>query len=648
MSKSSKKTKDKTFQIILSPPPATLLKFRKILIICGHLLCFAAALMLSFLLANNMQFNRTWFGEQYPKLLLFFIIIKLPVFGFSKQYRGWWRYVGISDLLDIGAASLVSTFIIVALWFVLFLGPLRKFPSMANLTEINQSIFVSDMFFTFLLLGGLRMAIRLYYEDFRAIEGGRLKRFLIVGAGNAGEALLREIHRMPVTQYDVVGFVDDDPMKQGINIHSISVLGTIDELPKICADYNIEEIAIAIPSATHQQLRHVIRVCEGIKIRFRMVPSITDIASGRFKVSQIRDVDINDLLGREVVQLDLDLIGEFATNKTILVTGAGGSIGSEMCRQLCNFKPKLLLLVEQAENPLFYIERELKKIYPDVPLTTLICDITDKTRVEQIFAEYRPEVVIHAAAHKHVPLMELNPGEAIKNNIIGSKIVADTADKFGSSNCVMISTDKAVNPTSIMGSTKRIAEMYIQNLSQTSKTNFVTVRFGNVLGSNGSVIPIFKQQIAEGGPVTVTDAEMKRYFMTIPEASQLVLQAASMGKGGEIFVLDMGEPVKIVDLARELIILSGFRPGEDIEIAFTGTRPGEKLFEELSIQGENMQTTRHPKISIWKNIPTDRQKLEAGINELIDIAKAQNRSAIVRKIKELVPEYAGNNTNHNN
>jgi FlaA1/EpsC-like NDP-sugar epimerase len=318
-----------------------------------------------------------------------------------------------------------------------------------------------------------------------------------------------------------------------------------------------------------------------------------------------------------------------------------------MCRQLCNFKPKLLLLVEQAENPLFYIERELKKTYPDVPLMTLICDITDKTRVEQIFAEYRPEVVIHAAAHKHVPLMELNPGEAIKNNIIGSKNVADTADKFGSSNCVMISTDKAVNPTSIMGSTKRIAEMYIQNLSQTSRTNFVTVRFGNVLGSNGSVIPIFKQQIAEGGPVTVTDAEMKRYFMTIPEASQLVLQAASMGKGGEIFVLDMGEPVKIVDLARELIILSGFRPGEDIEIAFTGTRPGEKLFEELSIQGENMQPTRHPKISIWKNIPTDRHKLEAGINELIDIAKVQNRSTIVRKIKELVPEYAGNNNNHN-
>ena len=340
--------------------------------------------------------------------------------------------MGISDLIDIAAASLISTLIIVALWFTLFMGPLRKYPTLENLTEIDQSIFISDMFFTFLLLGGLRMVIRLYYEEFRTIEGGRLKRFLIVGAGNAGEALLREIHRMPVTQYDVVGFVDDDPMKQGINIHSIPVLGTIDQLPKICADHNIEEIAIAIPSATHQQLRHVIQLCEGIKIRFRTVPSITDIASGRFKVSQIRDVDINDLLGREVIQLDLDLIGEFATNKTILVTGAGGSIGSEMCRQLCNFKPKLLLLLEQAENPLFYIERELIRTFPDVPLKTLICDITDKIRVEQIFEQYRPQVVIHAAAHKHVPLMELNPGEAIKNNIVGSKIIADAADKFGS------------------------------------------------------------------------------------------------------------------------------------------------------------------------------------------------------------------------
>jgi FlaA1/EpsC-like NDP-sugar epimerase len=570
---------------------------------------------------------------------MFFIIIKLLVFGFFKQYRGWWRYVGISDLLGILRASLVSTLIIVVLWTALtFTTSIRQ--KLHNITEVGQGVFMADMFATVLLLAGLRMVIRLYHEEFRTIESGRLKRFLIVGAGNAGEALLREIHRMPVTEYEVIGFIDDDPVKQGIGIHGLSVLGTVEQLPKICKDRNIKEIAIAIPSATHHQLRRVIQICEGAKIRFRTVPSITDIASGKYRVSQIRDVDINDLLGREAVELDLHLVEAFAKDKTILVTGAGGSIGSEMCRQVCNFSPKLLLLVEQAENPLFHVERELHRQFPKVAIKAIICNITDKTRVEEIFERYEPEVVIHSAAHKHVPLMELNPGEAIKNNIVGTQIVADAADNYDAANFVMISTDKAVNPTSIMGSSKRIAEMYIQDLNRTSKTHFVTVRFG---GSDGSVVPIFKKQIAEGGPVTITHPEMKRYFMTIPEASQLVLQAAAMGKGGEIFVLDMGEPVKIVDLARELITLSGFRPVEDIEIDFTGTRPGEKLFEELSIKGEDMQPTRHPKIGIWKNIPMDRDKLHAGMNELITAAQTQNHNEIAQKIKELVPEFIGDN-----
>jgi FlaA1/EpsC-like NDP-sugar epimerase len=393
-----------------------------------------------------------------------------------------------------------------------------------------------------------------------------------VGAGNAGEALLREIHRMPVAQYEVVGFIDDDPIKKGINIHGIPVLGTVEQLPEVCEERNIEEIAIAMPSASHSERMRVVRVCEGIKIKFQTVPSITDIASGKLRVSQIREVDINDLLGREAVQLDLDLIEAFAKDKTILVTGAGGSIGSEMCRQLCNFNPKLLLLIEQAENPLFYIERELRKQFPAIRINALICNITDKVRVDEIFENYKPQVVIHAAAHKHVPLMELNAGEAVKNNIVGTQVVADAADNYGTTNFVMISTDKAVNPTSIMGSSKRIAEMYAQDLSTTSKTHFVTVRFGNVLNSEGSVVPIFKKQIAEGGPVTITDRKMKRYFMTIPEASQLILQAAAMGKGGEIFVLDMGKPIEIMELAKTLITLSGFRPGEDIEMVFTGPR----------------------------------------------------------------------------
>jgi len=621
-------------------PLASLLHYRKLLIISAHIAAFAASLLFAFLLANNMQLRRDWLIGQYPTLLVFFVIIKLVVFGLFRQYRGWWRYVGISDLISILRSSMVSSIIIVALWFA-FLSTTSIRNRLQSITEISQGVFVADLFITVLLLGGLRMMVRLYNEEFLAVESGRLKRFLIVGAGNAGEALLREIQRMPVSQYDVVGFIDDTPAKQGTSIHGISVLGTVEDLPKICKEHIIEEIAIAIPSATPKQLRRVIQVCEGTKIRFRTVPSITDIATGKFRVSQIRDVDIKDLLGREVVQLDLNLIETFLRDKIVLVTGAGGSIGSEMCRQICLFAPKLLLLAEQSENPLFHIENELRKKFPAIPMEAVICDITDKPRVERIFEKYGPQIVIHAAAHKHVPLMELNPGEAVKNNIAGTKIVADAADRFGSTSFVMVSTDKAVNPTSIMGSSKRIAEMYIQDLNKTSKTGFVTVRFGNVLGSNGSVVPIFEKQIAEGGPVTVTHPEMKRYFMTIPEASQLVLQAAAMGKGGEIFVLDMGEPVKIVDLAKELITLSGFRPGEDIEITFTGPRPGEKLFEELSIKGEDMQQTRHPKIGIWTNIPMDRNRLHAGINELQNTALTGNYGEITRQIKELVPEYLG-------
>jgi FlaA1/EpsC-like NDP-sugar epimerase len=631
--------KNRNLQLLSTPPP-TLLRFRRLLILLAHIAVFTISLLISFLLTRDMQFG-TWFVEQYPFLLVFFVIIKVVVFGLFKQYRGWWRYVGISDLTEILRASLVSTVTIFALWTAaLQVSGIRE--NLRFLDRVSQGVFIADLFLTVMLLAGLRMLIRMYFEEFRTVESRRLKRLLIVGAGNAGEALLREIQRMPVTEYDVVGFIDDDPVKQGLHIHGISVLGRVERISQICKERNIEEIAIAMPSATHHQMRRVIQVCGGTKIRFRTVPSITDIASGKFRVSQIRDVDINDLLGREVVQLDLELVEAFLKEKVILVTGAGGSIGSEMCRQVCRFNPSLLLLVEQAENPLFYIERELRAQFEHVPMEALVCNITNRDRVAAIFDKHKPHVVIHAAAHKHVPLMELNPAEAIRNNVVGTQIVADAADKYGSSNFVMISTDKAVNPTSIMGSSKRIAEMYIQDLSRKSRTHFVTVRFGNVLGSDGSVVPIFKKQISEGGPVTVTHPEMKRYFMVIPEAVQLVLQAAAMGKGGEICVLDMGEPVRIMDLARELITLSGFRPGEDIELLITGPRPGEKLFEELSIKGEDMKPTRHPKIVIWDNIPMDHDKLENGIEELIDAAATQDYNAIVQKIRQLVPEYQGN------
>ncbi|MHC5059896.1 MAG: polysaccharide biosynthesis protein [Planctomycetota bacterium] len=695
-----------------------ILRFRRPVIILTYVTAFTAAMALAFLFAFKMAFLRRWVIYPFPLFLFFSLLVKLIVFGRFGQYQGWWRYVGISDLIGIVKASFAGTLILFCLWWayifidfdfllkdadrainndlkqiqdtykttvsdaetkklrrrwhdlrglydLIEVGRIRQIQKqieqipdktkskeaqirllqIAGLRRTFDVILLFDFVTTVVILGGLRMVVRLYHEEYFTESHGGLKRFLIVGGGDAGEALLREIVRIKKEQYDVIGFIDDDPAKQGVSIHGISVMGTVEQLPQICQKEKIDEIAIAIPSATPKELRRVVQICQGAKIRFRTVPSITDIASGKLKVSQIRDVDIDDLLGREVVQLDLDLIEKFLKNKIILITGSGGSIGSEMCRQVCNFDPKKLLLVEQAENPLFYIDRELSKSFPQVATEALVCDITNKGRLEYIFQKYRPEVVIHAAAHKHVPLMETNPGEAVKNNIVGTRNVSDLADAYGATDFVMISTDKAVNPTSIMGSSKRVAEMYIQDLNNTSETHFVTVRFGNVLGSEGSVVPIFNKQIAAGGPVTVTHPEMKRYFMTIPEASQLVLQAATMGQGGEIFVLDMGEPVKIVDLAKELITLSGFRPGEDIEIAFIGLRPGEKLFEELSIAGEDMLATRHSKIAAWKNIPKDRQTLRSEINKLVEVATTQDYDKIVESIKQLVPEYIGDKTN---
>ena len=697
--------------------PKGLLSFRRVLIILAHAGCFWVAMTLAFTLAfaYGDYSSRRRLVFQLPLLFVIALPIKIIVFGFLRQFRGWWRYVGLMDLLLIVKASLISLILLLAVWYghiyygAKIISPpvfddvqskldlykdlssnavdeedrsiySKKYANLKGLydilnaaripevskertayevgtekraeiealyIELNdvkrsiEGVLVLDFFAVVIVLSGLRMLVRLYHEEFFSETRGTARRYLIVGAGNAGEALLREMHRRKDVQFDVVGFIDDDPHKQGMSIHGISVLGTVEQLPAICEKQNIDEIAIAIPSASRKELRHVVQICQGTKLKFSTVPSLTDIASGKLQVSQMRNVDINDLLGRDVVQLDLSKIEAFLKDKVIFVTGAGGSIGSEMCRQVCGFGPKRLLLVEQAENPLFFIERELRKDFPDVPMEAIICDIGDKVRVDQLFAHYKPQVVIHAAAHKHVPLMEGNPGEAIKNNVVGTRNIADAADANGATDFVMISTDKAVNPTSIMGSSKRIAEMYIQDLNKTSQTHFITVRFGNVLGSNGSVVPIFNKQIANGGPVTVTHPEMTRYFMTIPEASQLVLQAATMGQGGEIFLLDMGEPVKIVDLARELITLSGFRPGEDIEIEFSGLRPGEKLFEELSIEGEDMIPTDHPKIAIWKTIAKERDILRTQIEKIVGIAPTQDRTKIVAAIKELIPEFIG-------
>jgi FlaA1/EpsC-like NDP-sugar epimerase len=394
-----------------------------------------------------------------------------------------------------------------------------------------------------------------------------------------------------------------------------------------------------MPSATRAQIRRVVDLCQGVNLRFKTLPALADLIVGRTQVQQIRDVDINDLLGRVPVTLDEHEIAKFIEARVVMVTGAGGSIGSEMCRQIAQFKPKRLVLVEQAEQHLFDIDRELKANFPEIDIVPYIADIGDVQRIDHLFATERPTAVLHAAAHKHVPMMEHNPGEAVKNNIHGTRVIADAAIAHGCEKFVMISSDKAVNPTSIMGCTKRVAEMYIQGLDERADTQFVSVRFGNVLGSSGSAIPIFKEQIAKGGPVTVTHPDMVRYFMTIPEAAQLVLQAASMGRGGEIFVLDMGEPVRIVDLARDLITLSGFRPEEDIEITFVGIRPGEKLFEELAIEGEDVSRTAHPKIGIWQNRPVQWDDLNTAIKSLLDRADDITREETRTLLKEIVPEF---------
>jgi FlaA1/EpsC-like NDP-sugar epimerase len=444
---------------------------------------------------------------------------------------------------------------------------------------------------------------------------------------------------MPVERYRVVGFIDDDPAKHRARIHGVDVLGTTQQIGEICNRHDIDEILIALPGATRKELRQVVERCQGAHVRFRMVPGPDELIRGDLSVSQLREVRINDLLGREEVALDLETIARYLQAKRVLITGAGGSIGSELCRQVLRFRPACLALVEKAENNLFEIENELRRRYPESDLRAYIADICDVARTRQIFEQDRPEVVFHAAAHKHVPLMEQNPGEAIKNNILGTKVVADAALACGCRKFVLISTDKAVNPSSIMGCTKRVAEMYIQQLSPDGPAQYVTVRFGNVLGSSGSVIPIFQRQIAAGGPVTVTHSDMVRYFMTIPEAAQLTLQAGAIGQGGEIFLLDMGEPVKIVDLARELITLSGLRPGEDIDIVFTGVRPGEKLFEELSIRGEDVAATPHPKIGIWKRRPEDHATVCRAIEDLARLARDGDAAAIRWRLRQIVPEY---------
>lgn len=634
-----------------------------LLSVASHILLFALAWLLAFGLAYNFKGSPTlgwpylwlksffiqapvsttgasdWFLEFCLPLLVPVVAIKLIAFVLMGLYRASWRYVSLRDVFSVARGAWVSFLGIFILYYALQNAHLFGLTIRAFDDKFPDSVFVLDFAGTIALVCGARLAVRLYHEEIRPTAEGVAPRLLILGAGDAGENLVREINRMPMRRYQVVGFLDDDRTKRGAQIHGVEVLGPIDNIKTVCEDLAVDEILIAIPSATRDPLRRVVGLCQGANVRFKTVPALSDLISGRASVKEIRDVDINDLLGRAPVKLDEAEIGKFIRDRVVMVTGAGGSIGAEMCRQIARFGPRRLVLVERAEPSLFPIDNELRRTFPRIATVSHIGDTGDQGRMEWIFRTEKPSVVFHAAAHKHVPMMEHNTGEAIKNNIQGTRLVADAATKSGCETFVMISTDKAVNPTSVMGCTKRVAEMYIQGLNACSATRFVTVRFGNVLGSSGSVIPIFQEQIARGGPVTVTHPDMVRFFMTIPEASQLVLQAASMGHGGEIFVLDMGEQVRIVDLAREMITLSGFRPGVDIKIEYCGVRPGEKLYEELAIEGEDVSRTAHPKIGIWQNKPVEWETLRRSIDTLVAAADGLEREAARQRLKEIVPEF---------
>ena len=473
-----------------------------------------------------------------------------------------------------------------------------------------------------------------------ATKNTDISRVLIIGAGCAGEMVVKELEKNPQLNKKAVAIIDDDITRIGDQVSGVDIVGTRNSILKIVKLYKIDEIIFSIANISKKGKKEIIDICKNTNCKIKTIPGIYEIIDGKVDIKQVRDVDIEDLLGREPIEVDFNLMGSYIQDSTILVTGAGGSIGSELCRQIANIRPKKLIMLDNYENNLYSIQQELIRKYGDsIKMIAVVASIREQKRMEKIFDKYRPEVVFHAAAHKHVPLMENSPGEAIKNNIFGTLNVAMLSSKYNVKRFLLISTDKAVNPTNVMGATKRAAEMIIQSLNEESKTEFVAVRFGNVLGSNGSVIPLFKKQIEEGGPVTVTHPNIIRYFMTIEEAVGLVIQAGGMAKGGEIFVLDMGEPVKILDLAKNLIRLSGFEPDVDIKIVFTGLRPGEKLYEELLMSEEGLLDTKHKKIFIGRPIDFDKNDLQKYLIELRNIVLEEDDELMEQAMKNLVTTF---------
>jgi FlaA1/EpsC-like NDP-sugar epimerase len=593
--------------------------------------CFYLAFLIRFEFSipqkELVYFQRIWY---------LVLSIKLATFLVFKLYRGMWRYTSLVDLMNVAKAVFTSSAVIILA--VLMLDRFEGYP---------RSIFILDPVLTFLFIGGVRVAIRIYFA--RGSNGDvipmvrkprkGLRRMLLIGAGDGGEKVLREVRENPGLRFQPVGFLDDNRGKHGKSIHGVPVLGALDDLKRLKVDF--DEILIAIPSAKGDQMRRIVDICEDSGKRYRTVPGIGELINGRVSVKSIRDVTLEDLLGREEIHLDQGEISSYLRQKRVMVTGAGGSIGSELVRQICRFNPEAVALLEISELNLFRVEMECQQLFGYVETSGFLVDVRHKEALDRACDAFKPEVIFHAGAYKHVPIQELHPWEAVYNNVMGTRNLVQAALRLGVDRFVLVSTDKAVRPANVMGATKRVAEKLVEcvNGSSESRPRFMAVRFGNVVGSSGSAIPIFQEQIARGGPVTVTHPEVTRYFMSIPEAAQLILQAGAMGEGGEVFVLEMGKPVRILDMAKDLIRLHGFGPGRDIPINFIGLRPGEKLYEELITDGEGIVPTSHEKILVLKGAHCDPKNLNRQVDELLKITRKYDAISIKKKLQEIVPEY---------
>jgi len=605
-------------------------------------------LMLAFWLAMLVRFDWNVPNEMFRSLLIvlpYVVLLQYAFLSAAGVTRFSWRFISLRDVVQIFLALAAASAVLVA---IRLLSPslVDRFP-IARYGIVPLGVLLGDFLLALVGMAGVRALRRLVGERAASrMHGGRRvdqEPTLLIGAGQGGVLVAQELMRRPDLGMRPVGFIDDDPVKRGALIHGIKVLGTTEDVGAIAQDLGVQQALIAIASAPGTTIRRITEACVEAGLKTKIVPGTYQIVGGRVNLSRIREVAIEDLLRREPVELELESVANFVRGEPVMVTGAGGSIGSELCRQTAAYRPACLVLVERSENALFEIHSELRRHHPALEIHPCVADVTDMPRITEVFRRFRPTIVFHAAAHKHVPMMEWNPVEAVKNNVLGTQIVADLADQMAVERFVMISTDKAVNPTSVMGATKRAAERYVLALSKRSATHFATVRFGNVLGSAGSVIPIFRRQIRDGGPVTVTHRDMTRYFMTIPEAVQLVIQAAALSEGGETFVLDMGAPVRIIDLANDLIRLSGLEPERDIEIRFTGVRPGEKLIEELSTETEGLARTAHPKIFMGADEPPELEALRSELQAIRALCVEGNADDVRYALRLLAPEYVDSN-----